>query len=82
VGHFVGLDVHDPSPLSTALAEGMVITIEPGVYLPDEGFGVRIEDMLLITADGARLLSAELPREAEAIERATGSAAKGRPLPR
>jgi Xaa-Pro aminopeptidase len=69
-GHFVGLDVHDPSPLGTTLAEGMVITIEPGLYLPEEGIGVRIEDMLLITEDGARLLSAELPREPGEIERA------------
>jgi Xaa-Pro aminopeptidase len=70
IGHFVGLDVHDPSPLSATLAPGMVITIEPGVYLPDEGLGVRIEDMLLITEDGPRVLSAELPREAADIERA------------
>lgn len=69
-GHFVGLDVHDPSPLGTTLAEGMVITIEPGLYLPDESIGVRIEDMLLITKDGARLLSAGLPREPDEIERA------------
>ena len=70
VGHFVGLDVHDPSPLSTPLAEGMVITIEPGLYLPEEGAGIRIEDMLLITEDGARVLSADLPRDAAEIERA------------
>jgi Xaa-Pro aminopeptidase len=70
VGHFVGLDVHDPSPLTTPLAEGMIITIEPGLYLPDEGFGVRIEDMLLITKDGARVLSNDLPRGADEIERA------------
>jgi Xaa-Pro aminopeptidase len=70
VGHFIGLDVHDPSPLSTPLEPGMVITIEPGLYLPDEGLGIRIEDMLLITEDGARVLSAALPREAAEIERA------------
>jgi Xaa-Pro aminopeptidase len=69
VGHFIGLDVHDPNPLSTPLAEGMVITIEPGLYLPEEGLGIRIEDMLQITKDGARVLSAALPREAEEIER-------------
>ena len=68
-GHFVGLDVHDPGPLGTILAPGMAITVEPGLYLPDEGFGIRIEDMLLITEDGARVLSADLPRKPEEIER-------------
>ncbi len=71
-GHFVGLDVHDPGPLGAVLAAGMVITIEPGLYLPQEGIGVRIEDMLLITEDGARVLSSALPREPEEIERILG----------
>ena len=70
VGHFVGLDVHDPSPLTTPLDEGMVVTVEPGLYLPDEGLGIRIEDMLVVTAEGARMLSADLPRAAEDVERA------------
>ena len=47
----------------------MVITIEPGLYFPEEHLGVRIEDMLLITKDGARVLSAQLPREVAEIER-------------
>jgi len=68
VGHYVGLDVHDPGNLREPLEEGMVITVEPGLYLPDEGFGVRIEDMLVVTADGARLLGPELPRTADEIE--------------
>ncbi|MCB9384234.1 MAG: aminopeptidase P N-terminal domain-containing protein [Bryobacterales bacterium] len=70
IGHFVGLDVHDPGALTTALEPGMVITIEPGLYLPDEDIGVRIEDMLLITEDGARQLSEALPSQADALERA------------
>jgi Xaa-Pro aminopeptidase len=70
VGHHVGLEVHDANNPSAALAEGMVITIEPGIYIPEEQIGVRIEDMVLVTADGAEVLSAGLPREAREIERA------------
>jgi Xaa-Pro aminopeptidase len=69
VGHQVGLEVHDPGS-EEELRAGMVITIEPGIYLPEEGIGIRIEDMVLVTEDGSRLLSAGLPREAEEIEAA------------
>lgn len=72
IGHHVGLDVHDLSDSATPLAAGMVITIEPGLYIPDEGIGIRIEDMVEVTADGARVLSSRLPREAAAIEKAMG----------
>jgi Xaa-Pro aminopeptidase len=69
IGHNVGLDVHDP--LSDApLEPGMVITIEPGVYLPEEHLGVRIEDVLLVTTNGAKVLSAALPKEPGEIEQA------------
>lgn len=68
VGHYVGLDVHDPGNLREPLEEGMVITVEPGLYLPKEGFGVRIEDMLVVTADGARLLGPRLPSASDEIE--------------
>ena len=47
----------------------MVITIEPGVYIPEENIGVRIEDMVLVTSDGGRVLSAALPKEPAEIER-------------
>ncbi|MDH3592538.1 MAG: M24 family metallopeptidase [Planctomycetota bacterium] len=67
VGHHVGLDVHDPGP--TRLASGMVIAVEPGVYLRQDGFGLRIEDVVAVTDDGYRLLTAALPRDPDAIER-------------
>ena len=50
------------------LAAGMVITNEPGIYLPDEGIGIRIEDDHLVTADGQRTLSGSLPTRPEEIE--------------
>jgi Xaa-Pro aminopeptidase len=68
LGHHVGLDVHDPTDPSLELSPGMVVTIEPGLYIPDEGIGIRIEDMILITADGAEVLSSALPKEAREIE--------------
>ena len=69
LGHHVGLDVHDPWEPTNELAEGHVITIEPGLYIPEEGIGVRIEDTLLITATGAKSLSQALPRDPDAIEK-------------
>lgn len=69
VGHHVGLDVHDPSGGGAALEPGMVITVEPGLYLPEEGFGVRIEDVVAVTEDGARVLSGRLPKDPDEIER-------------
>jgi len=65
--HSLGLDVHDPF-YATSLGAGMVITVEPGIYLPAENLGVRIEDDVLITATGAVVLTADIPREAAEIE--------------
>ncbi|MCC6540363.1 MAG: aminopeptidase P N-terminal domain-containing protein [Bryobacterales bacterium] len=70
LGHHVGLEVHDATDAGLTLAPGMVITIEPGVYIAEENIGVRIEDVVLITETGARVLSSSLPREAADIERA------------
>jgi len=70
LSHHVGLDVHDPSDPSQPLEAGMVITVEPGLYLPEEGIGIRIEDVVLVTETGAKVLSAGLPREADEIEKA------------
>ena len=67
-GHFVGLDVHDAGDYEAPLPVGAVITIEPGVYLPERGFGVRIEDMVEITANGYRLMSKDFPRKLEDVE--------------
>jgi Xaa-Pro aminopeptidase len=69
VGHHIGLAVHDAGDPFEPLQAGMVITVEPGLYLPDEGFGVRIEDMVLVTEDGARVLSEMLPADAAEVER-------------
>jgi Xaa-Pro aminopeptidase len=69
VSHNVGLDVHDPMG-ADALAAGMVITIEPGIYLPEEGIGIRIEDTVLVTERGAKVLSDALPKEPDEIEKA------------
>ncbi|MEU2157213.1 aminopeptidase P family protein [Streptomyces sp. NPDC019396] len=87
-GHMLGLDVHDCASARASsypdgvLAEGQVLTVEPGLYLqPDDetlpaelrGIGVRIEDDLVITAQGARLMSGALPRTPGAVEEWMGS---------
>ena len=67
-GHFVGLDVHDAGRYDLPLPVGAVFTVEPGVYLPEKGFGVRIEDEVLVTETGYRLLSSKIPRKLEEVE--------------
>jgi Xaa-Pro aminopeptidase len=81
--HMLGMDVHDCAAARPEvyprgeLSEGMVLTVEPGLYfqeddllVPEEmrGIGIRIEDDIVVTADGARNLSAALPREPDAVE--------------
>src|SRR5260370_37596665 len=70
LSHHLGLEVHDASDVNAPLEPGMVITVEPGIYIPEEKIGVRIEDVVLVTENGARVLSAALPREPEEIEKA------------
>lgn len=60
--HFLGLDTHDAGDYDHPFEPGVVITVEPGIYIPSENLGVRIEDDVLITADGVVNLSAKLPR--------------------
>ena len=72
LGHYVGLDVHDPGDPSAPLEAGTVLTIEPGVYIPEENIGIRIEDIVVVTADGCKVLSAALPREIADIEKLVG----------
>lgn len=68
IGHFLGLDVHDVGSGSGPLKEGDVITIEPGIYIPEEMLGIRIEDNYWITDNGAACMSEELPSDSYEIE--------------
>jgi Xaa-Pro aminopeptidase len=70
LSHHVGLNVHDPADYNMPLQPGMIVTIEPGIYIPEENLGVRIEDIVLITETGCEVLSRKLPRKIEDIERA------------
>src|SRR5690606_2762425 len=70
LGHGVGLEVHEAPTLSprsvSTLAAGHIVTVEPGIYLPGE-FGVRVEELVVVTEDGPRILTG-LPREAAVVD--------------
>jgi Xaa-Pro aminopeptidase len=71
LGHYVGLGVHDPGDYSVPLGPGAVFTIEPGIYIPEEKLGARIEDTLFVDASGKLInLGAALPHTADEVERA------------
>ncbi len=70
LGHYVGLNVHDAGDYSVPLGPGVVFTIEPGIYIPEEKLGVRIEDMFYVDKDGKLTrLTESLPQAADEIER-------------
>ena len=80
LGHNIGLDVHDPGAYCKPLEPGMVVTMEPGIYIPEENLGVRIEDDVLITESGYELLSKRLPRDPAEIEKIMANAAADRKM--
>ena len=67
-GHFVGLDVHDAGNYDLPYKPGVVVTVEPGIYIPEEGIGIRIEDVVLVTRNGPVVLSRNIPRTVAEIE--------------
>lgn len=67
-GHFVGLDVHDAGNYDLPYKPGVVVTVEPGIYIPEEGIGIRIEDVVLVTKNGPVVLSRNIPRTVAEIE--------------
>ena len=71
LGHYVGLYVHDDNDYTVPLGPGAVFTIEPGIYIPEEKIGVRIEDMYYVDADGKLVkMTAALPSTADEVEKA------------
>ena len=70
LSHWLGMNVHDVGAYNRRLEAGMVLTVEPGIYLPAESVGIRIEDDVLVTDRGAEVLSSGVARTVEEVERA------------
>jgi Xaa-Pro aminopeptidase len=68
IGHWLGMDVHDVGSIGTPFEPGMVLTVEPGIYISEENLGVRIEDDVVVTETGRRVMSADAPRDPDEIE--------------
>jgi Xaa-Pro aminopeptidase len=69
LSHWLGMRVHDVGDYAMPLEPGMVLTVEPGIYIPEEELGVRIEDDVLVTTDGCEVLSVGAPKSTDEIER-------------
>lgn len=67
IGHHLGISVHDVDP-KTPLAKDAIVTIEPGLYLPEENIGIRIEDDVHVTANGPKNMSSKLPVDRKGVE--------------
>lgn len=68
ISHHLGMDTHDLGARDSILEAGNVITVEPGIYIPEEALGIRIEDDILVTENGYQNLSASIPKEINEIE--------------
>ena len=68
LGHYLGLDVHDVGNYAKPIPEGAIITVEPGLYIAEEGIGIRIEDDILVTKDGAINLTKDILKSVSDIE--------------
>ncbi|MGC3966175.1 MAG: M24 family metallopeptidase [Pirellulales bacterium] len=68
LGHPLGLDVHDVGLMNEPIAAGWVLTVEPGIYIPEEKIGIRLENNILVTENGPVDLMADTPVEADEIE--------------
>lgn len=78
LSHWLGMDVHDVGDYLAPLTPGMVLTIEPGLYLPAERIGIRIEDDILVTENGSEVLSRMAPRDVDRIEALMSSSSTSR----